>query len=496
MMLRKLWLFVLLLPYTDVLADGPLFSIWHIDGHGYAWQQAQIDAGLPLEFSLRMPQYARSSGAAYMADLNGNAALIATQRSVALRMNNIPPEVTSTVPPPAVTEDNWRECYTCVVRRADGTLRVTLLPCPLGPTDPWAEVGRKWATSVWMTRLQEILPTVDSFVLRENNEGNRVVFNDLRTRVKVNGVITWPWKSRAELEAIDLRIAEWVEERRDRDSTSCMPEFTVADNAHYHALYAGMDAAMVPGWQGKLRTVGYGGFVENRQNDTASVQMYLGYFKDGSLTDSDYMRDYNAAAAEWPAAGWREWSIRPCGTGPRFIYEGAQLGLTAAMDPTSFGGWNAWLAWASHQPGIDFRAVEWHSAQTTPRQLIFASTGTSTIQQVHVDSLAAIGRSDLLTATVEDYERAVLCQFQRVHTHPVLNRYWREGETVLLLTSPLNTSTVNRVYATETTIPGISQTLLTVYTPCDLSGEIQVGGWTVPAKRFAYYLTGAVLEIE
>lgn len=545
----------ILLLCSTASADGPLFSIWHIDGHGYAWQQAQIDAGLPIEPSVRMVSFdeglanlpksvtAINTFAPLLSQLNG--------RSIALRMNNICREVDWTIPRVSpLTEETWRTSHMCVRRLPTGALDSTTTVSPWAGTAAWTESGKRWATSASMKRIQEIIPTPAGIILRENNEGGRIPFTGgqpgtVTTQLwetsrpryrRANGTLTFVepgvlpsqyvddfgnpltpdwmvhgdpnhlvmarWKTDAVLDTIDLRAKEWVAPRRGQLPSASAADFAALERAQYQALYAAFDANSAPGWRGKLRTTGYGEWRENRQNDAASPAMYLGYYRDPDLTKSGAyaVNRWNAGTEELaneaanPKA-WREYSIS-VGNPPSPIYSGYQAGRHAVVDPESFSGLMAHVAWRMQSPGREVRMTYWDNYNTKATHLVFAtSANATTLKQQHVDALTALGRADMLTLTIGDYEMAVLRAFDRIHDSPLLSRYWRDG-TTRLMTSPLNTATATKAYATETTIPGVTAKLVYCYTPCDMIGLIQVEGLLLPAKRSGYYINGAAVEVQ
>lgn len=490
---------------TSVTADGPLFAIWHIDGHGYQWQQEQRDAGYPVEATIRMIAANLRDGGAVVDGvpkqigiLNGNAPLLSQMSGgpIVLRMNNITNEIDDTLPRIApLTSENWHESILCVRLTAEGTLDQTPNPDPFGPMCQWTEVGRQWAIGAWMQRLQEIVQP-SAIILRENNEGPRIKFKQLFSQVSVkkkdaNGVvyyeITNTWKSRPTLESISIRIADWVDERRSLDPSACESEFSAAERERYQALYAGFRENLSEAWRAvPFRTVGYGGPSENTQNDASSPPYYLGYFRSPDLTAPGAydVLDFGGS--------WSEYSISIGNPPGASVYGGYAAGRHAVVDPESFAGLMSHVSWRMQSPGREVRLTYWDNAATKPDHLIFADgTNSPTLKQVHVDALTGLGRDDLLTLTIEDYELATLRALARIPHHPVINRYWREGTTRLLY-SPLNDATATRVYATETTIPGIEQKLLHVYTPCELSGEVDVGEHTItllPGDRSVYFRT-------
>lgn len=396
---------------SALAGDGPLFSIWHIEGHGYQWQQDQLDAFLPLGPSVRMIALAHL----------------------------------------------WQKTRPKVLNKKGQAV--------------WAPVGTPFDLLLHPDTLQPLTAEWTTYV------------DDL------GKLAIWRWKSNAELDTIDIRAKEWVAPKRLFFPTTFQEEFYALENAQYAALYEAFEANSAPGWQGKLRTVGYGGFHENRQNDAASPALYLGYYRPSALTDpaylesfADYLAECEDNEARHPETAWREYSI---GINRRPIFEGAVAGLHAAVDPESYAGFMTAVAWMFQKPGVQFRMTGWESYRTTPELRLFSEADLPTLE--------SIGRADLLPVTIGDYEDAVLRHFDRIHDHPTINRYYTQG-TTRLLTSPLNDAANVRVIATETAIGGTERRLLCVYTPCDLQGEIQVGEWTVPAKRFAYYLTPIGLE--
>ena len=465
-MTRAILAFLLLC--SVAVADGPLFSIWHVTGHQYQWQADQIAAGLPLEPSIKLPTLSEANKAKTVtSQLDAHAAVLQTFSGgpIAIKFDNITTEIDRTFPRFAVNESNWRESVVCVRRKADGTLDQTPIADPFGPVEKWRDCGRQFAESQWMKQAQVHIPTVTRVIFRENNEG-------ARRRFKLLGTEQGQWLPCSTLQAISLRDAEWVEPRRGRPMAECADEWFAEENARYQAFYEGFDAALTPGWRGKMQTVGYGRADENYQNDAQSPALYLGGSAGEVLTDPFYRTQLSNDFSRWE---WAEWSVSLKGS---VVAAGVVQGRTAAVDPESFAGYMTHSAW--RMQGKPVRLTFFAKHTTVPTQLIVTEPEDITACQ-------SIGRPDLLTLTVQDYEIALLRQMARIHDHPVLSRYWNEGTTVVL-------PSTSQVYATETTVPGEARKLLCVYTPCDLTGEIQVGEWSVPAKRLGYWLTPLGLE--
>lgn len=527
--------------------EGPKYGIWHIDGHtpplwNTHWINDQIAAGLPMECDIRMVATLEMKSPKRVDALNASAPVLSqwNGHEIVLRMNNIGPEIDRTIPRLNPTDSaTAMRSHMVVVIRDDGTFNEQPTVSPWAGSEAWETAGRLWATSAWMSRLQQIIPAPGEIViLRENNEGGRLQLANLwhNTRPKrLNSKGTavwaevgtpfeklldpvtlqplgpewttyvddqaklaiWRWKSDAELDTtVDIRAKNWVAPKRLFFPPTFQEEFYALENAQYAALYAAFDANSAPGWQGKLRTVGYGGFRENRQNDAASPPLYLGYYRPKILTDPAYLDSFLAYRDECdenetrhPDTAWREYSIA-INKGP--IYEGAlpEVAKHAAVDPESYGGLMRAVAWLFQKPGVQFRAIGWESYRTTPAMRLFSDTD--------LPLLESIGRSDLLAVTIGDYELAVLRAFDLIHKHPVINRYYVEGTTELLqcdANDPLNV----RVIATATTIAGEERKLLHVWTPCNLTGELTltngVETWMVPGnRRSQHYLTPIGLE--
>lgn len=472
---------------------GPLFSIWHIEGHGYGWQLDQIAAGFPFEPSIRVPGVEQLYNAESVQSLSWNTPRFSkfNKGSIVLRMNNITTELDHTfrrIWP--LTEDNWRYSFLCIRRLPEtGKLDDTPLPCPFVSDERWAEAGETWALSPWLRRLQKMIPNPTSVILRENNEGARLSFDSLYE--VVDGAKRW--KSKAQLDAICLRSSEWVDTKRAAGSVEeHRAEFQRAETALYQALFAAFDRNLSESWRGKLRTVGYGGAYENYQHDAASPNLYMGWYRPAVLTDPAHLREWNDWRANWDAGNanpraWRELSIRM--RGPT-LFEGAQQGRHDVVDPESFAAYMAFGMWAMQHPGREVRMTYWEGYRTRPDKLLLVS-------QPWRDAVTALGRSDLLTLTVGDYETAVEKHMARIHTNPILSRFWRDG-TTQIIGSPQNDAQNVRVYATETTCQGEAQSLLYVYSPCSLTGPVQVGNHTLPTgfRRSAYYLTNPVQEVQ
>ena len=534
-----------LLLCSAAVAEDPTFAIWHIDGHGYRWQQDQLDAGLPLERSIRMMSMFenRMNNPKDVARLDADAAILSlwNGHDVVLRMNNIGPELDKTVPRVSpLSCETWRQSHMSIVLKSDGTLEDTPVVSPWADTAAWSTAGRRWAESLWMKRLQAIIPNPTGWILRENNEGGRHTLRimweeakakylnhnnvyvwldgeaiakvprekwlneftlqpftpDWRQKIPTSGV-HWRWKLDSVLDAtVDLRAKEWraqVDPESDTYPAEFQDEFYTLENAQYHALYDAFEAKSAPGWQGnRIGTVGYGDWDENQQNPAASPPLYLAYYRPPSLTQRALGSGQVGNYYDWVLqyrdrciannAGWQELSI---GINKKIIYAGAVAGQHDAIDPEAYAGYMTWVSWALHIPGKPFRGVGWEGYLTKDTQRLFTDADAPL--------LASIGRSDLLPVTVGNYEVELLKAFDFIHDNPVVSRYRREG-TTRVLSSPLNDASSVRVWATETTIPGETRKLLYVFTPCTLTGEIEVGEWTVPSKKVAYYLTPVALE--
>jgi PKD repeat protein len=503
--------------------NGPVLSIWHIDGHGYPWQKAQMDAGLPLEFSIRMTHSVRRNNPTHVNILNVSEPILSTLngKTISLRMNNIRGgEVDDTIGRVSpLTADNWRTEHMCVLLKADGTYDSIPTPSPFAGEVgiiAWTKAGKEWAISLWMKRLQQIIHSPQKWILRENNEAGRVSFGQLweQTKAQVknhnnvyvwaekatpieywvhpdtklpftsdwkrldpNSTIMWRWKPDNILDAaVDLRAKEWVGPRRHLFPTTAINEFYELENAQYHALYNAFESNSAAGWQGtKEGFVGYGGWDENQQNESASSTLYLAFYRSKILTDKvkaagtvgnyyDWVIDYrdqcNANNAKW-----NELSIS---INKAAIHAGPVAGKHAAIDPKSYADYMTWVAWILQ--GKDVRLVEWHGYQTKPEQRLYADTDAAL--------LSSINRSDLLGVTIGDYELATLASFNKIHDNAILTKYWKEGTTTV------------KIFATETTLPNITTKLVYVYSPCDLTEEINVGNYTLPGafNRSGYYL--------
>ena len=395
-----------------------------------------------------------------------------------------------------------------------------------------------------MTRLQQIITNPSGVILRENNEGGRVKFGQLWEQAKAkylnhnnvyvwldqqainNGLprerwlneftlqpftsdwtqtsptsnVFWRWKTDADLDAIDLRAKEFVQPRRGSYPPDVQNDFIALEKAQYKALYTAFDANLTPSWRGKLRTVGYGGWDENRQNETCSPAMYLGFYRDPNITKPGAYSVQRwdtgtevANEAVTPKA-WREYSIA-VGNPANAIYAPFASGFHDPVGPDSYAGLMTHVAWRMQTPGREVRLVEWDNYNVKPSHLLFATgTNQTTLKQAHVDALTALGRADMLSLTIEHYELAVLKELARINNNPLIREYWERG-TTRLMSSPLNTATATKVFATETTIPGVTAKLIVVYTPCTLPGVIQIEDKLVPAKRLGYYLSSGLTEI-
>jgi hypothetical protein len=519
--------------------DGPVLSIWHIDGHGYPWQKAQMDAELPLEFSVRMTHSLRRNIVRQVELLNVHEPILSTLngKTISLRMNNIRGgEVDDTIGRVnPLTMDNWRTEHMCIHLKEDGTLDSVPAPSPFAGQvgiDAWTKAGKEWATSLWMTRLQQIIHSPQKWILRENNEAGRVTHGQLWEQMKAQvlnrnnlyvwadpktpqelylhphtkqpftsdwrrlsptATIMWRWKPDDVLDAtIDLRAKEWVGPRREIYPTETLNEFYQLENEQYHALYNAFESNSASGWQGTREGfVGYGGWSENQQNPAASSTLYMAFYRSKILTDKikvagtvgnyyDWVIDYrdqcNANNAKW-----NELSIS---ISKAIIHTGAVAGKHAAVDPKSYADYTTWVAWVLQ--GKDVRFVEWHGYRTEPTQKLYAGTETD------IALLSSINRSDLLEVTIGDYELATLDAFNKIHDSTFISKYWKEGTTTVL-PSTLNNAVDVKVFATETTLPNDTTKLIYVYSPCDLTGEIKVGPYTLPEgfQRSGYYLADA-----
>ena len=505
----------LLLCSTAFAADpstGPLFSIWHIDGHGYQWQAEQVSAGLPLEPSIRMPN---STLLGSTATVTGNATLLRRFDGgpIVLRMNNVLQELGWTLP-------------------SFGTI-----PSPWSSIADWETVGRTWATSAWMQALQETIPRPASIILRENAEGNTLPYNSLYVATRVKwyradnqtyqfGNINTPrekwlyaetlqpiigddwkiydadanerlhicrWKTADELNAIDTRANAWVEPRRatlPTDNQNVAAFYTLYRERH-QALFSAFRANFSASWRAvPFRTVSYN---VGLGHDASSLQTYTNYYeRPGPLTAAFYRNEIATRRSRWQSGSipgaWRELSIRL--RGPT-VFAAVQDNTGDFVDAESYAGFNAHYCWALQTPGKEVRLTWFEGYLTKPEYRVTGDNATWSA------TLNALGRSDLNAMTVGQCEVAIMQRMREIHEHKTLRRYWQQGTTELLPSSQ-NTTTLTRVYATATSLPDSPRKLLVVYTPCrstDFSGDLNAGQWNVPYARFAYYLTDPLVPL-
>lgn len=510
--------------------DGPLFSIWHIDGHGYAWQQSQVDAGLPMEPTIRVPAFFENTiNLPNTVGALNNSALLLSQMDggpLSLRMNNITNDLDYATPRLVpLTEDNAGQSFLSVRRLADGTLDQTPVPSPWATNDAWTTYGNKLATAAWTVRLQEIIPNPTSVILRENNEGPKRRLAELYREVRVrwvrtdnntlqfadastprekwvdenrqplvgewmsallapNNLTAYQWKSPADLDAIDIRAEAWVAPRRSTLPSATEADFIALMTPKYRALFNAFRDGLSPAWKAVWK--GCCGYSTDPFHDADSPPTYTNYYADrpASLCHPQWAvtRD-KFVTAQQPKA-WREISIRMHG---QTMFQAVQDGTGAIVDAESYAGFNVHWAWALQSAGKPVRLVWWDNYNTPVTQVVPAA-------QSNKDKLIQYGRPDLTSLTIEQCEVAVMQRLKQIHDSPLLSEYWKRG-TTRIMSSPLNTSTVTKVYATETTIPGVTAKLVCCYTPCDLIGVIQVEGLLLPAKRLGYYLDGAPTEV-
>lgn len=522
-------------------ANGPLFGIWHIDGHGYQWQVDQINAGLPMEPCVRLEHPFRINPD-IIDNLNADAPMLSQfdGMPIVLRCHNITFYVDKYNERIPIEElpDRWQESHLSIrVHPVTGELDDTPTPTPWCPSDEaWRNVGRNW-TPPWFERLQEIVPNPAGIILRENNEGailkleSFVVVNNFRALNPANGKIIWPtaatpvewylleeppegtqwfiepkpgntsghlravrWASDDECDGIDLHAKCWVGPRRDHkpndaDAQALRELYT----PFYHALYEELRASWGDAWRSvPFRTIGYGGPAENYANDASSSQFYMGFYRDPVLTNPEHQAWLDdRRTLNWDTlgpTGWAELSIQQSA---RCVFQGALDGAHDAVDPESYSGFMAYTLWTMQAPGREVRLTYYDSYRTPPTELTFP------VGHPFRQSLTAIGRDDLAELTISDWEVAVMERMRFIHEQPIVNRYWRDGTTTIL-DSADNDASAHRVYATETKIGNGKQTLLCVYTPCSAEQlpEIRVGEYVLPWRRFAYWLTNGVVEIE
>jgi hypothetical protein len=530
------YILAILLLSTPALADGPDWSLWHIDGHGYQWQQAQLDAGLPLASAVKLPHWPRRASPGEIAEIAPVAAW--DGRDITLRIHNVAGLVDATTPrlPKPLAEEQWTDSVVRLFKNPDGTINDADAMSAFGSPEKWRAAGAANGATPFMQALfvhcpnpvsvthldnnESGLPQHAELYVRQNvrvlNSSGKLVQASVNTdparyadpvgpqwfyRIEPDGPKAYRWRTRVELDSYDLGAWSFVEPRLAVIPPDSKADYDALKIVRANAYFAGFQSMLPTGWQAvPFRTIAYGNVAESWYADANSMPMYLGSYRSPILTDPSHAVDIATRNAEWAAidaespGNLREWSIS-CRYKANSTYDGAVTGAHAVIDPASYAAWNVHLAWAAHTyPNADVTLREWQPSHTEPG-LLFYGNSLGVLSQKHIDALASIGRADMLTLTVEDYELATLRALDRIHDHPTINRYWREGSTTVLA-SPQNDATANRVYATETSIPGETATLLYVYTPCDLTGEIQVGGWTVRAKRLGDWLTGSVQEIE
>lgn len=510
---------------ATVIAGNLKFSIWHIDGHKYQWQQDQLDAGLPIEFSIRVPASHENAinHPSQITTLNAQAPIFTklNGQSLSLRMNNITNDMDYATPRiNPLTEANADQSFLSIRRLADGTLDDTPVPSPWASSDNWAVYGAKMANAVWTKRLQEIVHSPTSVILRENNEGPRHVAqnfyygervcyirldNNTRQFANVNtprdkwvdvnrqpmvgdwmpvvvsseNILAYKWKTKDELDAFDIRAEAWVAPKRGTLPTLYDAEFTSLYKTKYDALFAAFQDNLSPSWKAVWQ--GCCGYGSDQYHHADSPATYTNYYADrpASLCHPQWAVYRDRVVAAQQSKAWREISIRVNG---QTIYQSVVDGTGDFVDADSYACFNMHWAWALQAAGKDVRLVWWDNYNTPPTHSLISTT--------YRDKLIQLGRPDLTVFTIEQGEIAVMRRQDEIPENELLRRYWVEGTTVIV-PSTQNTTAITRVYATETTIPGNARKLLAIYTPCTQAQvpQINVGPHSVPWARWAYYRT-------
>lgn len=522
------------------MTNGPIFSIWHIDGHGYQWQIDQLNKDLPIEPSIRMPagnQMSDKSG------LDANAAMLSKfdGRSISLRMNNLTNELDYTfgrINP--LTEENWVNSFLSIRRLSDGTLDDTPIPSPWAGTTAWSNAGRIWALSNWFKRLQEIIPNPKSVVLRENNEGPEFIFDQLYLSTRVrwyradnntmqfatintprdkwlwdsstitnqipivgddwkiwygntgDTLFVYRWKTDQELDYVDLRAKEWMATHRHLKPNECQQEIVNLVKEQYLAFFSSFVENLSESWKSVWNgNVGYG---SDPYHDSNSLQTYTGFYRAEALTHPDYINEVVERRKQWEKEkvnpkSWRELSIRL--RGPT-VYANRKNNSGDFVESESYAGFNVFYAWAMQSINRDVRLVWWEGYLTKPTANVLNDSWKA--------SATSLGATpEILNLTVGQCEVAIMQHLDRIHKNPILNKYWKQGITNLL-TSPINTTSTIKIYATETKIDGLSNSLLFVYSPSTITTPINVGPYTLSEgfSRYGYYLasTNSVIPLD
>ncbi len=372
--------------------------------------------------------------------------------------------------------------------KPDGTLDATPIADALGPLDGlWVENAKAMAGSVYMVKMRELCPNPGLVMIVDNGEVGDPKFKSFMNP-KTN-----KWRTRAEMDAISLRMRDKVDELGyDSDPFLFAPTYYKRFAEQYRNFYAALMSAS-PEWASiEVTSCGYGcGLEFTRPDVVAEVGQapqamyyefsgpseYPGQFQSTNLLESD---DEKEILDQIPAWEWAEAHNSRAGR-QIFVWmnrkkalEPAQMGVHEVTDPPVFAAWCGHLAWMARKPGVPVLLTHWIESSTTPTSLVF--------DPGDLPALITLGRQDLEDLTHEEYPLAMFAVVDRLNS-PVIEDFWMHGEAVAGVTV-----SDSRVQVDATKLGG--RTLIHAWTPCKLAGTVEV---TLPEGKVTIDVPSAPL---
>lgn len=284
----------------------------------------------------------------------------------------------------------------------DGTIKNKL--SPFGPVQPWREIGRKWATTEQLKKIQAWYPNPPLVIFLSNNEHRRLRWHEVGESARY--------------------AASYGNSNSDDFKRKVVGDGWIE---RYRALQAGMrEGLAAPAWKGNSRFIAYdafGGSAFGRWGGWLKYSLYTpGRMEpwplawDGAspsyyVHNWDSSTDYTVMSPQVQAMNWLFMLDEAYRINPAFWFEIS--------------------TWDGHEPKRKDDKRKFYSSKgqtfTPERYEGFIQFGMWLLRPRVVREFR--GHLD----TVENsgaYFMALLRSVDRVHSNPVLRRFWRKGKLV------------------------------------------------------------------
>ncbi|MSR59211.1 MAG: hypothetical protein EXS05_16470 [Planctomycetaceae bacterium] len=316
----------------------------------------------------------------------------------------------------------------------------------LGPPSIWASEGKAWGKSLFMQRIQAMLPNPEYVIFLENNEAATDDLGRYTMQVKGKdglGLPRFAWLPDDVLGTRSLRMRDHV---RPVNPTDFLPEYWALRGAQYRALYDAFEAGLTEAWQGRTYTAAYGamdnlvtaapaqrfgelGYApELTFRDAGSPSYYIDAKRYGDFTSLNHVDVLNYIPA-WEEArrrnpkSYREVSLN---ISDGSCFQGAQTLKHEVMTPSRYEGHIQWLLWSIHDPGVPVLLRHFSGSTVLPSTPMFRADQQKILNGLGADGIA------IKAATNVYYVNPITSAVDRICTEPTLRKFWLNGSPVVV----------------------------------------------------------------